>query len=386
MDAIIAPNTVPLSEADGPPATGTPQYAVNGVPGSTVPTQFPAYHYNGIVQEILALQGGAGLTNNRQALNQVLQAVKRFAGGNVTTVTASATLTADNAGLVLVNAADSNITITMPAAASANGIPLSFKIIRTDTSANTVTYALAENDTILPTGSTGGSIGNGLGADLIGDGISHWWQPGSGRLISVETFNASGVYNAPPGTKFVIVNAKGGGSAGGGAPACSTGATSIGSGGTEGTYASGIYAEGFNGVAVTVGAGGTPVAGGTGSPGGASSFGALLTAPGGPAAQIAGPSSASFTTGGINGTLASGANLLNIAGAPGGVSLSFGGSNLVSSSGGGSGAGAAISAGQNGFSASSNGAGGGGTAQISGGPALTGGRGGNGYVQIYAFA
>lgn len=176
MDAIISENTVPLAEADGPPATGTPEFATNGVPGSTVPTQFPAYHYNGMTQEILSLQTGAGLANNRQVLTQVLQAVKRFSGGNVTTVTGSTTLTADNAGLVLVNAAAGNIVITQPAVASANGIPLKFEFMRSDATANTVAIVPSGTD-LMPDGAASTPLIPRGWLSIIGDGISQWRRP-----------------------------------------------------------------------------------------------------------------------------------------------------------------------------------------------------------------
>jgi hypothetical protein len=297
MDAIIAPNTVPLSEADGPPATGTPQFATNGEAGSTVPTQFPAYHYNGLVQEILALQEGAGLTNNRQVLTQVLQAVKRFAGGNVTTVTVSTTLTADNAGLVLVNAAGGNVVITLPPSASANGVPLPFKIIRTDTSTNTVTYAFSGEDIELPTASATGSVGIGGEIDLIGDGISNWWKPGNGRLLNVQYFLTSGVYTytPTPGTKFIIVELMGGGGASGAIQETTSDETSAGGGGGTGAYARKRITSGFIGAPVVVGAAGAGIANAAGGNGGTSSVGSFVSANGGSGGGIAGPTGSSST-------------------------------------------------------------------------------------------
>ncbi len=51
-------------------------------------------------------------------------------GNNVTTVTANATLTAENSGLVLVNAAPGDVVINLPAAASAGGSALHFRFVQ----------------------------------------------------------------------------------------------------------------------------------------------------------------------------------------------------------------------------------------------------------------
>ena len=77
MDAIIAPNTVPLAQADGPPGTGTPGWATNGNPVAQIPaTKFPGYHYNGVIQELLAVIQAGGIVPDRTNLAQVLAAIQ----------------------------------------------------------------------------------------------------------------------------------------------------------------------------------------------------------------------------------------------------------------------------------------------------------------------
>jgi hypothetical protein len=99
-------------------------------------------------------------------------------GGNVETVSATGTLTAVNAGLVLVNAASGNITLTMPAVASENGTPLPFTFIRTDSSSNTVTLTAAGGNTFSPGGGSSFSLFSGV-CGLTGDGASVWrWTSG----------------------------------------------------------------------------------------------------------------------------------------------------------------------------------------------------------------
>lgn len=109
MDRIIAPNSVPASQADAAPTTGTPQYATDGNPAANVPaTQWPAYQYNAIQEELIAIQAAAGLSpdraNNAQviaAIRALIQASSPVVGSarnltmSVAAASASATLSAD---------------------------------------------------------------------------------------------------------------------------------------------------------------------------------------------------------------------------------------------------------------------------------------------------
>jgi hypothetical protein len=150
-------------------------YWVNGLYPITVngiPTFQPANPSGGIPQgtqitpawladvqgELLNVAQSTGIAPAVSTPTQVLQGIKRVAGGNVTTVTSSTTLTPDEAGLVLVNASSGNIVLTLPAAASASGIPLYFNVIRTDATANTVSYATAGSDLVQPGGVSSGYI------------------------------------------------------------------------------------------------------------------------------------------------------------------------------------------------------------------------------------
>lgn len=106
-----------------------------------------------------------------------------------------------------------------------------------------------------------------------------------GRLLAVRVFttaNSGQTYTPTAGTTSVVVEAVGGGGAGGGVAATGTGQTSLSLGGGSGAYGMSRYTSGFSGVTLTVGAGGTPVAGVAGGSGGTTSFGALLSCPGGP--------------------------------------------------------------------------------------------------------
>lgn len=214
----------------------------------------------------------------------------------------------------------------------------------------------------------------------------------SGRLINVQTFKNPGTstYTPTPGTRYVIVEVQGAGGSGGGAGTTGAGVIILGSGGASGAYAKAKITSGFSGVTVTVGAKGVNVAGDFGVSGGASSFGALVSCPGGPGGSKAGPVAAPWNTGQSGTALPSGGNILSVGGNPGGVSVAIsanqgfgaiGGASLFGSSG------APVSAGSNGASAITAGSGGGGTMSPQNQTtALKGGDGADGIVIVWEYA
>ncbi|WP_249216156.1 hypothetical protein [Burkholderia cenocepacia] len=212
----------------------------------------------------------------------------------------------------------------------------------------------------------------------------------TGRLLTVQSFQTVGTstYTPTPGTTAVLVRVQGGGGSGGGCAATGSGQVSVGSGGAAGAYAESYITNGFSGVPVTVGAGGIGASGQASNPGGSSSFGALVSAPGGPGGSSAGPTAPPWITGISPSANGSGGSIVNSAGAPGQVSVAqsaaigYGGPGGVSVFGAGGGAG---SLGSNGQSAPSRGAGGGGTMQIQSSGALAGGNGAPGIVIVYEF-
>ncbi|MDE2342909.1 MAG: hypothetical protein KGL63_05870 [Betaproteobacteria bacterium] len=283
MDLLIATNSVPLANADEPPVAGTPQYATDGDAASNVPpTIWPAYWFNGLLQELVGgLIKGAGIIPAATNFGQIAQSIRRYAGGNITKIAATTTLTADAAGLILVDASGGNVALTLPEVASANGIPLSINIIRTDTSANAVTYFAQGTDTFSPSGSTSGSVPIGGEVEFIGDGVSAWWRPARGRLLNVQILTASGQYTKTPGAEAALILGCGGGGGGGSVIATSNAA---GAGGGGGSGAAGLLwiPQGLADEAVVIGSGGAGgVNGNSGTDGGESSFGANAQWPGG---------------------------------------------------------------------------------------------------------
>jgi hypothetical protein len=104
-----------------------------------------------------------------------------------------------------------------------------------------------------------------------------------GRLLNVRVITTTQTYTPTTGTKSVLVECVGGGGGGVGVPSVASGYKSGGSGGWGGSYAKSHYTSGFSGVTVTVGAGGAGglSTGENGSEGGTTSFGALISCPGG---------------------------------------------------------------------------------------------------------
>lgn len=125
------------------------------------------------------------------------------------------------------------------------------------------------------------------------------FSPGS--LVNIQVFSASGTYTPTTGANKAIIEAVGGGGAGGGAVG-QTNTFQVGSGGWSGGYLKCFISnglQGYSGTAVTIGAGGTGVAASSGNPGADTTFGSVLTARGG--AQGVGASSSAINAPPFNG-------------------------------------------------------------------------------------
>lgn len=79
MDLLIAPYTVTKEQADTAPATGTPGWATDGNPATNKPaTQWPAYAFNGMQEELVSVILGGGQTLNRNDNTLLLKAIQKL--------------------------------------------------------------------------------------------------------------------------------------------------------------------------------------------------------------------------------------------------------------------------------------------------------------------
>ncbi|HDL7656882.1 TPA: phage tail protein [Yersinia enterocolitica] len=124
----------------------------------------------------------------------------------------------------------------------------------------------------------------------------------TGRLLKQKVITTSGPYTATAGTKFVIVEAVGGGGASGSIAATGAGQNAINTPGSMGAYAKAEFTSDFNGMIVTIGAGATG-AFSAGTKGGDTSFGSLLVCPGGPGSSMGTPVSPPGVNGGPSGAM-----------------------------------------------------------------------------------
>lgn len=157
-----------------------------------------------------------------------------------------------------------------------------------------------------------------------------------GRLLNIRVFSTPGTFTYTPttGTTSVVVEVQGAGGGGGSCSAPPAAGVAIAGGGGGGAYCASYLTSGFSGVTCTIGAGG--IANDTAG-GGTSSFGALLSAPGGKTnGQIQGTTFPFQVSSSLGGAIATGGNIINTSGSPGGQGLATSNGNSTSGAGGSS--------------------------------------------------
>ncbi len=170
----------------------------SGIPGTT----FDQLWMAGVQESIVGVIEGAGLIPADSALGsadtQLWEGVKRASGAHAGTVTASATLTVAQAGAVFVSAAGGSVALTLPPAAGITGVSLRFRIVRTDSSGNTLTLAPGGADTWLGGATTPIAIAAGGMLDVFSDGVSLWVPPaGSGSTGLISSMGTNGYVKTP---------------------------------------------------------------------------------------------------------------------------------------------------------------------------------------------
>ena len=182
--------------------TTSNSYATDGgtgqrlhVQAQATPSQVSDVDMNGLIWEALAFikAGGVAPLAFDKAVpgtyKQLTQAAKRLFGGNVRTITVvgPTALTADDAGLVLIDATANAVNVTLPAANAVTGVPLEFKFVRLDASANAVTVTRAGADTFVG-GATSFTLANQKQLRAIcSDAVSKWVTVSAGENQSLGT-------------------------------------------------------------------------------------------------------------------------------------------------------------------------------------------------------
>lgn len=141
------------------------------------PTYLNAKWFNAIQEELMTVIEGAGVAPDGVVRTQVLKAIKRLMGGNVTTVNAANSplaLTADNAGLVILDATAGNISATLPEVDAVAGVPLRFNFVRMDATGNTATVNRASTDTFVGGATSFTVVGQGAARSIEGDSATKW--------------------------------------------------------------------------------------------------------------------------------------------------------------------------------------------------------------------
>ena len=263
---------------------------------ATLGTGLNALWHTGVQESVLAPALAVGLTPTDADNTQLLQAIETIAGAHRTAIAANATLTAAEAGVIVVNATSGNVAITLPAVASV-GFAQSFVFVRTDTWLDGSSAAIV--------------VAAGMPVVLMGDTISKWIPIIRPRRTVI--FTGSGTFTAGPGEYSAFLS--GVATGGGGAGAYSLGYSyNAGGSGSAGQHVLRYQVSIVPGTSYTVtlgGAGGGGAVATNGAAGAATSFGSLLTLSGG-AGGIAGNSSypgaggASVATGALAGATGNG--------------------------------------------------------------------------------
>lgn len=211
---------------------------------------------------------------------------------------------------------------------------------------------------------------------------------------AAATTTGASTYVPGAGATFAIVQALGGGGGGAGSGGAGAGNVSIGAGGSGGSYGMSRFTVATIGASqsVTVGLGGTAGSNVAGGAGGSTSFGSLLTAPGGTAGGLFNNQAPPTSNGnGVAPAAPTGANLLSVRGVVGLAAYAI--NTAVTAMFGGAGGGSIFTPplpGPNGnvtgIGAENYGAGGTGSAVNQGGGTATGGAGAAGIVIVEEYA
>lgn len=290
MDRLRADNSVNFAGRDVSPGTGTPQYATDGNPITPTPsTIWPAYSFNMIQDEIMAVIAAAGITPDDTNWAQLLQAMQTLGGGYRHTAvymivagvqkvsidgaaftTTNATIfPAPASGIAKVrvwgsggSAGGAKFNVTAGASSGGSGGGYAEKIVRGLTSNTAITVGVGPTGgTGTPTDGTAGATssfgafvsatggGQGFGANGTQQGTTSSGGNGIGGDVNIPGTSGSGALSTSSGgtggAAFGGLGGPGGSSGGSGSVGGTPGGGGAGTGAPSGGQAGGKAGDGM---------------------------------------------------------------------------------------------------------------------------------------------
>jgi hypothetical protein len=143
-------------------------------------TIYRAEEFNELAGNLRTFLAAAAVSPVKGLVTMLKTALDRLYAGRVSRLTATTTLTADQAGLVTVDATTADVTLTLPPAAALPGGGPTFQIVRLDTSAHDLTIKPATGDTLV-----NGIAHRDDGTPLVvrSDGVNTWVPLTVGRPV-----------------------------------------------------------------------------------------------------------------------------------------------------------------------------------------------------------
>lgn len=176
---------------------------------TSTPGSYPnALWFNGAQESILAPSLALGIIPSDADNTQLLRSILTIGSAHVTQIASSgvvtsATLSLFQSGLVIINAAGGNLTLSLPTAGLTAGSSIAYEIVRSDSTANSLTITAAGGQTIQLPGGSVGSIGllalghltlrNDTGTVWTATGAEGLTSNGRGTAPAVAT-SAQGIY------------------------------------------------------------------------------------------------------------------------------------------------------------------------------------------------
>ncbi|CQJ35846.1 glycine-rich domain-containing protein [Yersinia enterocolitica] len=233
------------------------EFTDGNVAGGVPPTILPAEWFNTIQRELISILTAAGITPDSEKFDQIAVSISK--------------LVSKGEFLKIKNNL-SEIKAAGPAAVAEAQANLNLAELLGD--------ALQKKNNLSEIAAAG-SAAQAVAQANIGLTPSKF----SGRLLNTQTFTSTGTYTPTAGTAYIEVEAVGGGGASGAVSATSASQNAIAATGSPGAYAKVLYTSVPSTASVVIGSGGIGALS-SGQTGGSTTFGSILTCPGGPGSII----------------------------------------------------------------------------------------------------